>query len=103
MIDDEDGSNFDGLIGAFRSHANIEKRQKAERLAAMKPDDGRRKRGVKEPRTQFNVRLNDKSLAQAKLLIAKLSARDKRDWSQSDLVEAALAALVKAEKIGGDA
>jgi hypothetical protein len=98
MIDEEDGSNYQKLICGFRSHANIEKRQKAERLAAMKPNDGRRKR-VKEPRAQFNVRIKEESVALAKLLIEKLSARDKRDWSQSDLVEAALAAL--AEEIGG--
>ncbi|MFA5949355.1 MAG: hypothetical protein WC807_03640 [Hyphomicrobium sp.] len=65
----EDGSDFGALLGAFGSHANIEKRAKAERLAAMKPSDGRRKKGPAR-RNQFNVRVDDETLARAQALLA---------------------------------
>lgn len=102
MGEEDYDTNFSELLGAFGSHANIEKRQKAERLAAMKPDDGRRKRGVGRDH-QFNVRVAKETVALAQQLIEMLSERDGRKWSQADFLEAAIAALVKAEKLGGGA
>jgi hypothetical protein len=36
-------------------------------------------------------------------LLEKFSARDGRKWSQADLVEAAISALAKAERVKGGA
>jgi len=101
MADEEYDTNFNQLLGSFGAHANIQKRQKAERLAAMEPDDGRRKRAGRS--RQFNARITDESFALAHLLIKRLSARDGRKWSQADFLEAAIPALAKAEKLGGGA
>lgn len=93
---DEDGSAFQELLGGFGTHANVEKRARAERRAAMKPNDRRRRRGP--PRVhQFNVRIS----AQTQSLAAKLCKA--KDWSQADLVEAAISALAKQEGITPDA
>ena len=101
MADEEYETNFTELLGAFGAHANIEQRRKAERLAAMEPDDGRRKKAGRD--RQFNARITKESFALAQHLIEKLSARDGRKWSQADFLEAAIPALAKAEKLGGDA
>lgn len=98
----DEGSDFAALLGSFGSHANIEKRAKAERLAAMKPGDGRRKR-VAVRTNQFNTRISDEALTLAQSLIDALTVRDGRKWSQADLVEAALKALAKSEKLKGAA
>jgi hypothetical protein len=98
----EDGSDFNALLGSFGSHANIKKRAKAERKAALKPTDGRRMR-VAVRTNQFNARISDEALALAQKCIDAMSARDSRKWSQADLVEAAIAAFAKAEKIKGAA
>jgi len=87
---DDDGSSFAALLGAFGSHADPARRAKAERLAAMRPDDGRRRRPVTRPR-QLNVRISEEVFA----LLNEL--REKRGWSQADLVEEAIKAFAKAE------
>ena len=99
---EDDGSDFAALLGGFGSHANLQKRAKAERLAALKPGDGRRKR-VAIRTNQFNTRISDEALALSQNIIDALSARDGRKWSQADLVEAAIVALAKSEKIKGAA
>jgi hypothetical protein len=86
---EEDGSKFEEFLGAFGVHANVERRAKAERLAAMKPGDGRRKKGDRIH--QLNVRINDSAKQLVDSLITKFSERDGRDWSKTELVEAAIA------------
>jgi hypothetical protein len=93
---EEDGSAFGELMGAFGSHANVEKRHKAERLAAMRPTDGRRRRGPAR-KHQFNVRISDET----QMLATKLCKKE--GWSQPDLVEAAIAALAKQKGVKPDA
>lgn len=88
---EEDGSEFERFIGSFGVHSNLERRAKAERMAAMKPGDGRRKKGDRTH--QLNVRINDTTKGLVELLLAKLSERDGRDWSKTELVETALSAL----------
>lgn len=89
---EEDGSNFAELLGAFGVNANPERRAKAERLAVMKPNDGRRKQ--KGDRIhQLNVRVNDTTKEIVETLIARFTERDGRDWSKTELVEAAIASL----------
>jgi len=100
MAEEEYNTDFDKLLGSFGAHANIEKRRKSERLAAMQPSDGRRKKIGRD--RQFNVRITKESFALAQHLIEKLSARDGRKWSQADFLEAAITALAKAEKLGGN-
>jgi hypothetical protein len=90
-------SNFAKVMGAFGSHSDIKRRTKAERLAAMKPGDSRRKRSDRTH--QFNVRVGQATKALIDNLIQRLSERDSRHWSQADLIEAAMAAL--GETIGG--
>ena len=94
----EEGSDFVALLGAFGTHGNLEKRAKAERLAAMKPGDGRRKR-VATRTNQFNTRVGDRTIELAQRLIEEFSLRDGKKWSQADLVERAIAALAEAEGI----
>lgn len=92
----DDGSDFAALLGSFGSPANkqrLEKRAKAERMAALKKGDGRRNRAVTRPH-QFNVRVDDETLRLTKALAAKLNG------SHADIVIMAIAALAKAEKIG---
>jgi hypothetical protein len=93
----EDGSAFNELLGEFGKHGDREKRAKAERLAMMKPGDGRRNRGVKRP-NQFNVRVSDATKALADELIKQFAARDKRTWSQADLVECAIEVLAQSQQ-----
>lgn len=95
----EDGSAFDELLGEFGKHGDRNKRAKAERLAMMKPGDGRRKRTVTRP-NQFNVRISDAAKSLADTLIKEFSARDGRSWSQADLVEHAIAALAQSQQKG---
>jgi hypothetical protein len=92
MIED-DGSAFLEVLGGFGKHANVQRRAKAERLAAMKPGDGRRRKG--ELRVQFNTRIIEADKVLADNLIKELSDRDGRNWSQSDLVSVALRTLAK--------
>ena len=93
---EEDGSEFDALLGSFGTHTNVEKRARAERMAAMRPNDRRRRRGP--PRVhQFNTRISDGTQS----LVGKLCKAE--EWSQSDLVEAAIAALAKQKGITPDA
>jgi hypothetical protein len=95
--DDDDGSQFQQLLGGFGTHSDIERRKKAERLAAMKPDDGRRRRGATRT-NQFNARVDDETIELAKMLIETFNARDKRKWSQADLIIHAIGELAKAQK-----
>jgi transposase len=53
--------------------------------------------GVKRP-NQFNVRVSDATKALADELIKQLAARDKRAWSQADLVEHATAVLAQTQQ-----
>lgn len=100
----EGESAFDKLLGAFGSHANIAQRQKAERLAAMKPDDGRRKRGSAKMREhQLNVQVTTQTRDLLMALREHLSAVEGRKVSQPDVIEAAIKALAKSYKIEGDA
>lgn len=94
----DDGSAFAALLGGFGTHANTQKRAKAERLAAMKKTDGRRKRVSTRPH-QFNVRVDDDTKALAQALITKFEAADGQKWSQADIVIRAIAALAKAENV----
>ena len=93
----EDGSAFNELLGEFGKHGDRAKRAKAERLAMMKPGDGRRNRGVKRP-NQFNVRVSDATKALADELIKQFAARDERVWSQADLVELAISVLAQSQQ-----
>jgi hypothetical protein len=88
---EEDGSKFDEFLGAFGVHANLERRAKAERLAAMKPGDGRRKKGDRVH--QLNVRINDATKELVDSLIIKFTQRDGRDWSKTELIETAISSL----------
>src|SRR5262245_56307900 len=94
--DDNDGSQFEQLLGGFGTHTDIEKRKKAERLASMKPDDGRRRGATRT--NQFNARVGDETIALAKMLIENFSARDKKKWSQADLIIFAIGELAKTQK-----
>jgi hypothetical protein len=98
---EEDGSQFLQLLGGFGTHTNLEARRKAERLASMKADDSRRRRAMRT--NQFNVRVDDETMEFAKALIEQFSARDKRKWSQADLVILAIGELAKAQKGKGAA
>jgi hypothetical protein len=95
--DGGDGSQFQQLLGGFGTHTNLEARKKAERLAAMKPDDARRNRRATRT-NQFNARVDDETIELAKMLIEKFSARDKRKWSQADLIIFAIGEIAKAQK-----
>ncbi|HRN87905.1 MAG TPA: hypothetical protein PK271_04825 [Hyphomicrobium sp.] len=95
MNTEDDGSAFQELLGGFGAHANPAKRARAERLATMKPNDKRRRRGPPRLR-QFNVRVTEQTQA----IAAKLCEAE--GWSQADLVEAAIAALAKAKGINAD-
>ena len=99
--DDNDGSQFQQLLGGFGTHTDIEARKRAERLAAMKPGDGRRRGATRT--NQFNARVDDETVALAKMLTEKFSARDKRKWSQADLIIHAIAELAKMQKGKGAA
>lgn len=91
---EEDGSNFDKFLGAFGAQTNLEKRARAERFAAMKPGDGRRNRKG-DRHHQLNVRVNDATKSVVDELVTQLTARDGREWSKTDVVEAALSSLAK--------
>jgi hypothetical protein len=93
---DQDGSEFEALLGSFGTHTDVDKRARAERMATMRPNDGRRRRGPARPH-QFNVRITD--LTQA----LERKIRKAEGWSQSDLVEAAIAALAKQKGVTPDA
>lgn len=100
----ENESAFDKLLGGWGTHANIEQRKKAERLAAMKPDDGRRKRGSAKMREhQLNVQVTTQTRDLLLALREHLSTVEGRKVSQPDVIEAAIKALAKSHNIGGDA
>src|SRR5688572_20653565 len=88
--DDFESDNFAKLLGAFGEHANVERRKRAEKLAALKPSD-RRRSGIKRPH-QFNVRISDHSQA----IVESLCAANK--WTQAELIERALARLEEDQK-----
>jgi len=88
---EDEGAQFAELLGKFGTHANIEKRQRAERLASMRPGDKRRRRGP--PRAhQFNVRITSETQKLAHELCKS------QGWSQADLIENAVLALAKAKE-----
>jgi hypothetical protein len=91
---DEEGSWFMKCLGAWGTHADSEKRAKAERLASLPPGDGRRRPAVRTE--QFGVRISAAHLERAKVLIAKFGARDGHKWSQADFMEHAIDELAKA-------
>jgi hypothetical protein len=93
---EDDGSQFQQLLGGFGTHTNLEARKRAERLAAMKPDDARRRGATRT--NQFNARVDDETIELAKALIKQFSERDNRKWSQADLIILAIGELVKAQK-----
>jgi hypothetical protein len=93
---EEDGSEFEALLGGFGTHTDVEKRARAERMAAMRPNDGRRRRGPVRAH-QFNVRITNLTQSLAKKLC------EGNDWSQADLVEAAIAELAKQKGVTPDA
>ena len=95
MTAEEEDQNFRELLGAFGSHANVERRARKERRAAMKPDDKRRKKGPVRD-TQLNVRVRG-SVSDLAREICKAES-----WSQADLVENAIEALAKAKGITSD-
>lgn len=80
---DETTDDFRALLGAFGSNASGDKRAKAERLAALKPGDGRRRRGPRRD-CQFNVRITEAAKARADWLA------DTLDCSLADVIEKAL-------------
>lgn len=97
----DDGSEFAALLGGFGTHANTQKRARAERMAALKKGDKRRQRQVTRPH-QFNVRVDDDTKALTQALIDRFNAAEREGngkWSQADIVIAAIAALAKAEKV----
>ena len=96
QFEEDDGSDFAALLGGFGTHADVDKRARAERMAAMRPNDKRRRRGAARAH-QFNVRITEATQALAQKL-CKLE-----DWSQADLVEAAIAALAQQKGMTADA
>jgi hypothetical protein len=101
MADEIYETHYQKLMGKFGSHANIENREKAERLAAMKPDDGRRKRGsAKNREHQLNVMVTTTTRDLLHALREKLAERDGRKWSQPDVIEEAIKALAASHNIG---
>ena len=95
-MEDEANENFRELLGAFGSHADVDRRARAERRAAMKPDDKRRKKGSARD-TQLNVRVR-RSVSELARELCKAE-----NWSQADLVENAIEALAKQKGVTPDA
>jgi hypothetical protein len=95
-IEDEANENFRELLGAFGSNADVDRRARAERRAAMKPDDKRRKKGSARD-TQLNVRVR-RSVSELARELCKAES-----WSQADLVEKAIEALAKQKGLLPDA
>ena len=89
MTEEDTSANFKELLGAFGSNADVGKRARAERRAAMQPGDKRRKKGAARD-TQWNTRIRQ-SVAELGRSICKA-----QDWSQADLTEYAIEALQKA-------
>lgn len=88
----DDGTAFDELLGGWGKHANREKRAKRERRAALRSDDKRRQRAAIRVH-QYNVRISSEAVALAGLLCKA------NDWSKADMIEAAIRALAKSQKI----
>ena len=89
MIEEEASDNFRELLGAFGSNADVGRRARAERRAAMQPGDKRRKKGAVRD-TQWNTRIRQ-SVADMGRSLCKAQG-----WSQADLTEHAIEALHKA-------
>lgn len=87
MTQDDSERNFKELLGTFGSRANKERRAKAERRAAMKPNDGRRKKEKREAPLNVRIRKSVHALAQA------ICEAD--NISQADLVERMVESLAK--------
>lgn len=79
MTQDDSERNFKELLGVFGSRANVERRARAERRAAMKPGDGRRKKEKREAPLNVRIRKSVHALAQA--------ICEAEGISQADLVE----------------
>lgn len=94
---EEYDDELDEFLGSFGSNTNLAKRQKAEKLAALRPDDRRRK--TKNRERQLNVKASDETLALVSALAEKFARRDGQRWSQPDIVEAAIASLAKTEQV----
>lgn len=95
-VEEELNENFNELLGAFGSHANVDRRARRERRASMKVDDKRRKKGDARD-TQLNVRVRQ-SVSDLARKICKAES-----WSQADLVENAIEALAKQKGVKPDA
>lgn len=87
MNQDDSERNFKELLGVFGSRANRERRAKAERRAAMKPNDGRRKKEKREAPLNVRVRKSVHALAQA--------ICDADNISQADLIERLIESAAK--------
>ena len=88
MVEDDTSANFKELLGAFGSNADVGRRARAERRAAMQPGDKRRKKGAVRD-TQWNTRIRQ-SVAEIGRSLCKAQG-----WSQADLTEHAIEALHK--------
>lgn len=92
MTQDADDQNFKALLGAFGSHANVERRARAERRAGMAVNDRRRKK--RETRnTPLNTRVRKSVSDLAKALC------DAEGISQADLLEQLIEKAAKAKGI----
>ena len=96
QFEEDDGSEFAALLGSFGTHADVDKRARAERMAAMRPNDKRRRRGPARAK-QFNVRITDATESLAQKLC------ELEGWSQADLVETAIATLARQKGLAADA
>ncbi|KWT64859.1 hypothetical protein APY04_3099 [Hyphomicrobium sulfonivorans] len=92
MTQDADDQNFKALLGAFGSHANVERRARAERRAGMAVNDRRRKK--RETRnTPLNTRVRKSVSDLAKALC------DAEGISQADLLEQLIEKAAKTKGI----
>ncbi|MDH4981252.1 RepB family protein [Hyphomicrobium sp. D-2] len=92
MTQDADDQNFKALLGAFGSHANVERRARAERRAGMAVNDRRRKK--RETRnTPLNTRVRKSVSDLAKALC------EAEGISQADLLEQLIEKAAKTKGI----
>ncbi|MBI1650134.1 RepB family protein [Hyphomicrobium sulfonivorans] len=92
MSQEADDHNFQALLGAFGSHANVERRARAERRAGMAVNDKRRKK--RETRnTPLNTRVRKSVSDLAKALC------EAEGISQADLLEQLIEKAAKAKGI----
>lgn len=92
MSQDADDQNFQALLGAFGSHANVERRARAERRAGMRADDKRRKKRETRDRP-LNTRVRKSVSDLAKALC------EAEGISQADLIEQLIEKAAKAKGI----